>query len=237
MSIAPFDMRALTSIWNNLPNPIYTPQPKPMEMFDQSEGYIIYRTKLTGHRSGNLTITEPHDFALVLLNGHLVNTIYRDGGNWSLQLPESDVSEPVLEILVEAMGHINYGPYLIDRKGITDRVTLNGITLMNWDVFPMSMNKDFITTLSTNTANLHDGVFFQGTFELTKVADTYLDMSQYGKGVVWVNGYNLGRFWQIGPQKHLYCPANFLNKGINKVIVFDLLQSKAYPISGVKSLQ
>jgi beta-galactosidase GanA len=62
-------------------------------------------------------------------------------------------------------------------------------------------------------------------------------MSQYGKGVVWVNGHNLGRFWKAGPQKRLYCPASFLKKGINKVIVFDLIQSKAFSISGVKSLQ
>jgi beta-galactosidase len=237
IEIPEFQMHPVTSIWNQLTSPIYSPQPRPMEMFNQSEGFIIYRTKLIGERSGDLTITEPHDFALVLLNGHLVDTVYRDGGKWTVRLPKSNVKEPVLEILVEAMGRINYGAYMIDRKGITDRVTLNGITLMNWDIFPMPMGKEFITTLKQDTANLHDGVFFQGTFTLAKVADTYLDMSQYGKGIVWVNGHNLGRFWKIGPQKHLYCPANFLNKGINTVIVFDLLQSNPFPIGGVNTLQ
>jgi len=237
IDIPAFQMRPMTSIWNNLPDPIYSPQPKPMEMLNQWEGLIDYRTKLIGQRSGYLTITEPHDFALVLLNGHLVDTIYRNGGKWTVRLPQSDVKEPVLDILVEAMGRINYGPYLIDRKGITDRVTLNGITLMNWNVYPMPLNSAFITNLKQDTTHFHDGVFFQGTFILSKGADTYLDMSKYGKGFVWVNGHNLGRYWQIGPQKHLYCPANFLQTGTNKVIVLDLLQSKAYPIEGVKHLE
>lgn len=236
ISIPPFDMQPLTSIWNNLPSPVFSVQPKPMEMFNQSEGFIDYRTKLVGQRSGILTITEPHDFALVLLNGHLVGTIFRNGGKWSVKIPQSSAKKLTLDILVESMGRINYGPYMIDRKGITNRVTLNRITLMNWNVFPLPMKKEFINTLKQDTTEFHNGVFFQGKFDLKHVGDTYLDMSKYGQGVVWVNGHNLGRFWKIGPQKHLYCPANFLKKGMNKVVVFDILQSKAFPISGVKTL-
>jgi beta-galactosidase GanA len=68
-------------------------------------------------------------------------------------------------------------------------------------------------------------------------ADTFLDLSKYKKGVVWVNGHNLGRFWEIGPQKRLYCPASFLRKGVNTVTVFDLLQTEPQPIAGYPTLK
>jgi beta-galactosidase GanA len=67
-------------------------------------------------------------------------------------------------------------------------------------------------------------------------ADTYIDMSNYRKGIVWVNGHNLGRFWEIGPQKRLYCPAPWLTKGKNEIVVFDLLQNEPKPICGKTTL-
>jgi beta-galactosidase GanA len=68
------------------------------------------------------------------------------------------------------------------------------------------------------------------------VADTYIDMSHYQQGVVWVNGHNLGRYWNVGPQFRLYCPAPWLKKGKNEVVVFDLHQLEAADVSGVKTL-
>lgn len=238
MMIAPFDMKPFTSVWNVLPKPIHTPQPQPMESFGQSSGYIMYSTKLVGHKSGKLTITEPHDYALIFLNGRFVDTVYRDGGKWTIDLPKTNVDTPRLDILVEAMGHINFAQYMIDRKGITDRVTLNGMTLMNWDTYPLPMMDSFVASLSSATIDTSKrGLFYTGSFSLTDVHDTYLDMSNYTKGVVWVNGHNLGRYWFVGPQQHLYCPASFLQKGNNKVVVFDLLQQEAKPIGGVKTLE
>jgi beta-galactosidase len=72
---------------------------------------------------------------------------------------------------------------------------------------------------------------------LDEIGDTYIDMSNYQKGVVWVNGHNLGRYWNVGPQYHLYCPANFLKKGNNEIIVFDLHQQQSASIKGVKTLE
>ena len=129
IEIPNIEMRAINSIWDNLPKPVFSPQPKPMEAFDQNQGLMLYKTKLVGHKSGELTIWEPHDYALVFLNGKFIDTVYRDGGSWSVELPKTEVKNPVLEILVEGMGHINFAQFMIDRKGITDRVTLNGMTL------------------------------------------------------------------------------------------------------------
>ena len=80
IEIPTIEMKITNSVWNHLPSPIYSPQPKPMEAFDQNQGLILYRTKLIGHKSGKLTITEPHDVALVFLNGKFIDTVFRDGG-------------------------------------------------------------------------------------------------------------------------------------------------------------
>ena len=238
ITIAPFEMKPFTSAWNILPKAIHTPQPQPMESFGQSSGYILYSTKLVGHKSGKLTITEPHDYALIFLNGKLIDTVYRDGGKWTIDLPKTNIDTPRLDILVEAMGHINFAQYMIDRKGITDRVTLNGMTLMNWETYLLPMNDSLIESLSpTNIDTAKRGLFYKGNFSLPEVHDTYLDMSNYTKGVVWVNGHNLGRYWFVGPQQHLYCPASFLQKGKNEVVVFDLLQQEAKTVKGIKTLE
>jgi beta-galactosidase len=210
-----------------------------MEDFDQNQGLMLYRTKLIGHKSGTLTITEPHDYALVFLNGKYIDSVYRDGGKWSVKLPASDVQDPVLDILVEGMGHINFAQYIIDRKGITDRVVLNGMTLMNWDIFKLPLDEQFIGNLKTTaeTAPNTKGNFFKGEFTIKKTGDTYFDLSKYAKGVVFVNGHNLGRFWSRGPQQHLYCPASWLKEGKNEILVFDMQAATAADIATSATLK
>jgi beta-galactosidase len=75
-------------------------------------------------------------------------------------------------------------------------------------------------------------VFFKGHFSLDKPGDTYIDMSGYKKGIIWVNGNNLGRYWEIGPQKRLYCPVGWLKQGQNEIVVLDLHQTEVVPVSG-----
>ncbi len=211
----------------------YSPQPKPIEMYDQNQGLILYKTKLIGHKSGLLKIWEPHDYALVFLNGKFIDTVYRDGGKWEVILPKTSIQDPELEILVEGMGHINFAQFMIDRKGITDRVTLNGMTLMNWETYLFPMDEKFIATKNLKHReenNEKECNFFEGNFQLTETGDTYFDLSNYFKGVIYVNGHNLGRYWNIGPQQRLYCPASWLKKGNNKVIIFDFLQKNVLPI-------
>ncbi len=87
MTIPAFTLQPYTSLWDHLPVAKHTPQPQPMESFDQTSGMILYRTRLIGHKSGDLTITEPHDYALVYLNGKFVDTVFRDGGHWTIKLP------------------------------------------------------------------------------------------------------------------------------------------------------
>ncbi|MFT3980437.1 MAG: beta-galactosidase [Ferruginibacter sp.] len=239
IEIPALTLSAFTTVWDNLPKPIITPQPQPMESFNQhGGGYILYRTKLVGHKSGRLQIFEPHDYALVFLNGKLIDTVFRDGGNWTVNLPKTDVANPQLDILVEGMGRLNFAQFMIDRKGITDRVSLNGMTLMNWETFSLPMEDKIIAALKpARVKETDNGIFFKGSFQLDETGDTFIDMSNYKKGVVWVNGHNLGRYWYIGPQFRLYCPASWLQKGKNEIVVFDVLQQTAAAVSGKKTLE
>ena len=173
------------------------------------------------------------------MNDKFIDTVYRDGGNWTVDLPKTDNPDPELEILVEGMGHINFAQFMIDRKGITDRVTLNGMTLIKWETYLLPMDEDFVMKAATQDRGLDfkQGMFFKGQFHLTQTGDTYFDLSNYKKGMIYVNGHNLGRYWNIGPQQRLYCPANWLKKGTNEVIVFDLYQTERGIITTKKTLE
>ncbi|MGE5359615.1 MAG: glycoside hydrolase family 35 protein [Bacteroidales bacterium] len=243
VSIPEFAMRPYASLWNHLPKPFAAVQPRPFEMYGQNQGLVLYRTTLVGRRSGRLTITDLHDYAAVFVDGTFVGTIDRRLGEKSIEIPAKvgegvrDSANRVLDVLVEGMGHINFAQDMIDRKGITDRVTLSGMTLMNWQVFLLPLSDGWVQNLAGDDRVQGGPAFFGGTFRLDKPADTFIDMTGYRKGVVWVNGHNLGRYWDIGPQKRLYCPASWLRKGENAVVVFDLLKTDATPLRGAASLE
>ena len=233
VAIPEFPMHAHASIWNHLPAPIDSVQPRPFEMYGQNQGLVLYRTTLVGRKSGKLTITDLHDYATIFVDGTLIGTLDRRLGESSIDLPRIDNPMPVLDILVEGMGHINFAQMMIDRKGITDRVTLQGMTLMNWKVYLLPLGDAWVGSLAADAdIGTRPGLFFSGIFTIDKPADTFVDMTGYRKGVVWVNGHNLGRYWDIGPQKRLYCPASWLKAGRNQVMVFDLHKTDATPLRG-----
>jgi len=226
-------------VWSNLPAPIKTVTPHTFESLGQNQGLVLYRTTLVGRKSGKLVITDLHDFATVFVDGKFVGAIDRRLGEKSIDLPVSQSPlpqshNPQLEILVEGMGHINFAQEIIDRKGITDRVTLSGMTLMNWEQVLLPLDDRWVAGLKASATIDRPGTVFSGSFDLTSTADTWIDMSGYKKGVVWINGHNLGRFWDIGPQTKLYCPASWLKKGANIIVVLDLLKtaSDAAPVRG-----
>jgi hypothetical protein len=225
-------------LFDNLPDPVRSPQPRSMEAVGQNYGLILYRTRLVGRRSGQLSITDLHDYANIYVDGAFLGTLDRAKKQDTIEISESNPPRNTLDILVEAMGRINFGPLLLDRKGITDRVALGGMTLMDWDIYPLPMDDDALARLKFGAAAPdRPGVFFRGSFDLRDLGDSYLDMSGWNKGIVWVNGHNLGRYWNIGPQKRLYCPAPFLKPGKNEIIVFDLHRLQPASIRGFRSLE
>jgi beta-galactosidase len=149
-----------------------------------------------------------------------------------LTLPAGKVK---LDILVENLGRINFGPYLLkNKKGITGSVLFNGKQVYNWAMYRLPFSD--VSHIVYNTKVKSDKpTVKKGTFNLSTVADTYLDMSHCGKGVVWVNGHNLGRYWSVGPQQTLYLPAEWLKKGRNDIVVFELLKNEIRSLNSAKT--
>ena len=218
------------SLFDSLPKPIRSPQPRSIEMFGQSYGFILYRTRIAGMKDGDLRIHELRDYAHVFMNGKRQDILDRrlNQNKMWLSVPEYDA---VLDILVENMGRVNYGPDMLDRKGITDRVSLDDLVLMNWEILPLPM--DDLSKLKFKKTEVPAPAFHRGSFTVGEVGDTFLDMRDWRKGVVWINCHNLGRYWNIGPQQTLYLPAPWLEKGQNEILVFELEKDGRRPVPGL----
>ena len=213
------------------------------EVFGQNQGLAFYRTRVPAGAAGTLDFDGIHDYAHIYLDGKLIATVDRRMKKQPVAVPAREKASE-LEIMVEGMGHINYGGKMeSDRKGIVGEVRLDGKALKNWTVVPKTLSADSVS--DAKKAESQDksvpGGHFRGTFNLSKVGDTFLDMSKWGKGVLYVNGHNLGRYWSqtmdgkpVGPQLRLYCPAPFLKRGKNVVDVVELELSEPRPIRGCK---
>jgi beta-galactosidase len=138
-----------------------------------------------------------------------------------------------LDILVLNDGRINSGPKLYeDRKGMTEKVTLDGAVLDGWNMYRLPC--DDLSGLRFSSAPPRGPSFCRGRFDLAATGDTYIDTRGWTKGNVWVNGRNLGRHWKIGPQQTLFCPGVWLRKGANEIVVLDLLDgSPTRSVAGV----
>jgi len=222
------ELREKQGLFESLPilsSPVHSPYPLPMEEVGNGLGFILYQTRVIGpHLKCDLDIREVHDRAMIYINGKYIDTLYRGDGKTVLKV-DFPMEENILEILVENMGRINYGPYLMDRKGITENVRLDYQFQFDWTIYPLPLDK--IQHIHYKDECHHEGpVFYRGHFEVTEPADTFLYMDGWEKGVAFINGFNLGRYWKIGPQKTLYVPAPLLRKGSNEIVIFELHKTK-----------
>ena len=229
---------------DNLPAAIKSHDIEPMEQFDMGYGSIMYSTTLPAVKAGALLrISDMCDYAIVFINGKKVGRLYRGNGyETTLQLKENVAEGAKLDIFVEAMGRINYSKLIHDPKGITKSVeilTNNGAheltyNLKDWEVrlFPVSSKGENVKYASMGGDN-DAPAYYRSSFNLKKVGDTYLDMSTWGKGLVWINGYCIGRFWEVGPQQTLYVPGCWLRKGKNDIVVMDITGPRKAVVKGL----
>ena len=235
------------SIFKMLPKPKTNVTPLTFEDLNQAYGYVLYRSTLNNAAAGLLQVKELRDYAIVFLNGKRVGILDRRTLVDSLQLPATK-GKATLDILVENMGRINFGEFLLqNKKGITEKVTLAGKELKGWQMYSLPFDKTEITVgnysdvkskISLNPVTektvTEEPVLKNGSFNLTETGDTYLDMSTWGKGVVWINGHNLGKYWSIGPQQTLYVPVEWLKKGENKIEVLELLKPEQNTLQAIE---
>jgi beta-galactosidase len=209
------------SLWDNLPQPIFSPRLMTMEEIGQSYGYILYTTHLDASPAGQLVLDGLHDYACVYLDRKLVGVLDRRLNQASLDIPASSTGRE-LAILVENSGRINYNVVLRNEsKGILNHVMLANKELTGWSIFSLPM--DHPEKLHYRRSSCTGPCFFRTSLVSPSVAeDTFLDTTPIQKGFVWVNSVPLGRAWSIGPQASLLLPGSWLKKGQNSLVIFDL---------------
>lgn len=216
--------------------PVSSDSPLTFEQLNQGDGYVLYSRHFNQPIAGTLEIPGLRDYAVVYIDGEKVGVLNRNTKTYTMEI---DIPfNATLQILVENMGRINYGSEIIhNNKGIISPVKIAEKEIKGgWDMYKLPMNE--MPDLS-KIANAVDNkpseagklkncpVLYSGTFTLDKVGDTFIDMENWEKGIIFINGINIGRYWQVGPQQTLYIPGVWLKKGENKIVIFEQLNSKA----------
>ncbi len=230
LSHAPLSFTHCAPLLSQLPalsSPVRCGGLKTFEQLELGYGFMVYETELpAGYPQGMpLKIIGLHDRAQIFVNGEYKGVYQRDQENEPVLLATGD--QPArLSLLVENMGRNNTSPHLRDEKGILEEVRWGFPNLFHWTHWPLPLND--LSGLSY-TEKGRDGVpaFYRAAFTPDEILDGHLVMENCEKGVVWVNGFNLGRYWKIGPQQSLYLPADLLRKGENEIVLLDLMGGSA----------
>lgn len=215
------DKVSLFSVLDDLVTPVFSPYPLTMEALNQSSGYILYKTNLGKNRHiEDFRLIGCTDRANVFINHKLQFTKY------DLDMEEKETFDLVdreneLTVLVENMGRVNYSVKMNSQfKGIHGGVIVNGAFQSNWQHYSLPLDNleglDFSKDYISGTP-----AFYRFELEVDEAGDTFLDFTGWGKGVAFINRFNLGRFWEIGPQRKLYIPAPLLKIGVNELILFE----------------
>lgn len=240
-SIGKVDLTEAASLFENLDNigeKHHVPVPEGMEYFGQNFGLIYYETTLKGkYNASPMYVKNVHDFAEVYFDGEkktsIDRTLYTVEGKTTLKdvifkkkkgesspfLMPALSGERKIGVLVDTMGRVNYGENMLDRKGISD-IYLGIQRLMNYDVWTLPL--DNLDKLKySSSVKKDEPVFLKGSFKTDSKADCFVHLDGFNRGCVYINGFNLGRFWKVGPQKSLYIPGTLL-KDENEIIVFNI---------------
>ncbi|MCD7775646.1 MAG: beta-galactosidase [Clostridiales bacterium] len=209
---------------DNLSSPFELLKPVPMEKLGQGYGYILYKAHLKGPRDYMpLVINQVHDRAYIFVNDDLyaIQTRNDDESVVSLKVPAEGLD---LSILVENMGRVSFGQELKDYKGITDSVRLGQTFVYNWTAYPLPLdNLSAIDWKAESDMIMFDHpTFFKAQFIIEETpSDTFVKLPAFTKGMIWINGKPLSRYWNKGPQQSAYLPAPFLIQGVNEIVILE----------------
>jgi beta-galactosidase len=216
--ISGFALKGESSLWSSLPAAVPSRVPLSMEDLDQNYGYVLYQTKIPVDAKGPLKLEGLNDYAEVYLDKQKIGTLDRREPSRGLDISAKAGQE--LSLLVLNSGRTNYSMALeAERKGIKGDVYLRGLPLSSWNNF--SIPETVVKTLHWGQEKCQGPCFRRFEFAMEKPMDSFLDMSAFHKGVAWVNGRALGRYWDLGPQTSLYVPAPWIKSGVNELVIFD----------------
>ncbi|MFD6879589.1 MULTISPECIES: beta-galactosidase family protein [unclassified Streptomyces] len=232
-------------------DPVRRPAPESMEKLGQAHGLIHYRTTITGPRPAMpVRIDGLGDHAYLFADGRPLGTLDRNAPDEGLDLQVGEAGV-VLDILVRALGRVNYGPLLDDRKGIWRGVRHGHQHLFEWEITPLPLtdlsgldwstpadtrtdadattDADVTTDAATPTEPAGPAAATEPTFHRfshtpdTPPADSFIDLSGWGTGLVWLNGFLLGHYdTPRGPQRTLYAPAPLWRAAGNEIVVLEM---------------
>ncbi len=213
----------LFSVLNKIATPIHSHYPLTMEDIGQNYGYTLYRTQLKDTEcASQIRLEGAADRVQCYQNNKYLFTAFAENINEKFDISEKEPGATI-DLLCENIGRENFGTGLENqRKGIKDGVKINDHRHFGFDIFPLPLDETQIARLDF-ASGYRERVpaFYRFDFEVDEPADTFLDFDGFGKGCAFINGFNLGRFWEIGPQKRLYLPAPLLKKGHNTIILFE----------------
>ena len=204
-------------------NPLKLNVPKPMEDCGQGYGYIAYTTEFkVPVCDKELRIEDIGDRAYIFVGDKLLKIMYVNDSEFTCNI-NADVGDK-LTIVVENMGRTNFGSKMMRKKGIVGRVTVGGSIHFGWTAYRLTMED--LSGLKFKQGECQSpGFFSRCFFEADGEHDTFLNCYRYTKGFAVINGFNLGRYWCVGPTQTLYIPKFLLKKGQNELIIFDAEQS------------
>lgn len=231
LTIAPFALGETAPLAQLLGPAQVAHDPQTLEGCGRMAGIMLYRHRLAQAASGQLTLTEVRDLALVSIDGKPAATLDRRRGDkgFTIDAPAG----ATIEVLVDAMGHANYGKGLgKDQKGLIGPVAVGGTPLKGWEHRPVLLEDAAKLTFAARRGSETGPAFYRGSFTVAEEGFTFLDLRGWGKGYVWVNGHNLGRYWSAGPQRAVFVPAPWLKVGANEVVVLDLFGPTETVLSG-----
>lgn len=215
--------RRLFDCLDKLSAPVETVCPLPMEKLGQGYGFILYRTEVRGPReTQNVRIQEPRDRAYIYKNDELLGVQYRNDREptVSTDIPAEGAT---LSVLVENMGRVNYGAYLKDPKGVTEGIGFGWNFIYHWQTYPLPLDDlsavDFIEQKPVFDST---PLLLRAEIDIDECCDTFVKLPGFKKGMIFINGRALSRYWEVGPQRSAYLPAPFLKKGKNELIVLEL---------------
>jgi len=241
MAIRAFEMKESVAVAASLPaRAIRARVPLPIEQYDISRGLVAYRVTLPPGPAGVLEAARVRDLAWIALDGKPIGTFDTRDRRYKVALP-ARANAAVLEILLYTIARVNFGPEVHDRKGLHGPVTFTpegGVSqpVEDWEIRALDFDADgVLPPLQFRRGPSKGAAFWRGGFTASHPADTFLDMSSWGQGIVWINGRCLGRYWSIGPTQTMYLPGPWLRRGHNEVVVLDLTGPTRARIAGLRA--
>ena len=128
ITVPKFELKEFSSIFNGEDSQFKLPIRKEgglmtFEEMDMGWGSMLYTTTMPEIPAQSVITADFHDFAQVFINGKYIGKIDRVKNEKSPTLPPVKKGDE-LEILVEAMGRINFGRAIKDFKGIVGEVAI-----------------------------------------------------------------------------------------------------------------